>query len=524
MDLLGKIRRWHYRDNISIREIAAKTSLSRNTVRKYLRDKTITPDYPVRRPAPTKLDAYVGQLNAWLAEDERLPRKQRRSRVQLMAALKALGYAGSYGRVAAYIRERERAGGAPSSSVFIPLAFAPGEAFQFDFSTETVEIGGQVQTIKVAHIRLCYSRRFLVVAYPRETQEMVFDAHWRAFQYFGGVPRRGIYDNMSTAVDKVLAGRERDYNRRFEHMTAHYLFEPQACNVASGWEKGQVERQVALVRQWLFVPRARFATLALLNAWLAERCMAIALESRHPDQHGRTIEEVFQGDERLVLNPVPVMFDGFHERICRVSPSSLIVFERNRYSVHCAWVNQAVAVRAYADHIKVVAEGNVIAEHPRQFQGNVTLYNPWHYLPALERKPGALRNGAPFVDWELPPSIAKVQSRLTRLPGGERQFVTILSAIPIDGLEAVAVACELALEANVITSDYVLNVLSRFKPQQQVTSLKLPESLQLKDEPQANTARYDSLLKGCSVKSTVMAMAAAMLAAQTMLEVSHGAA
>jgi transposase len=524
MDLLGKIRRWHYRDSISIREIAAKTSLSRNTVRKYLRDRQSTPDYPERRTVGTKLDAFLDQLNAWLAEDERLPRKQRRSTVKLHAALQALGYAGSYGRVAAYVRDRGRQGGAPSSAVFIPLRFAPGEAFQFDFSTETVELGGQLHSIKVAHIRLCYSRKFLVVAYPRETQEMVFDAHWRAFQHFGGVPRRGIYDNMSTAVDRVLPGKERDYNRRFEHMTAHYLFEPQACNVASGWEKGQVERQVALVRQWLFVPRARFGSLALLNAWLAERCQAIAQQHPHPDQPGRTIEDVFQSDEQPLLGPLPTMFDGFQERICRVSPSSLVLFERNRYSVQCAWVNQPVAVRAYADHIKVVADGEVVAEHPRQFQRNVTLYNPWHYLPALERKPGALRNGAPFIDWDLPAPIARLQSRITKLPGGDRQFVTILAAIPVEGLDAVTVACELALEANVVTSDYVLNALSRFKPQPRVTPVALPQDLQLKTEPEANTLRYDSLLKGPTVKSTVIVMAAAMLAAQAMLEVSHGTA
>jgi len=524
MDLLGKIRRWHYRDGMGIREIAAKTSLSRNTVRKYLRDRQVVPNYPERHAGVTKLTPFLEQLNLWLGEDERLPKKHRRNSTKLHGALKALGYDGSYGRVAAYIRERSRLDGTPSSAVFIPLRFAPGEAFQFDFSTETVELGGEVHTIKVAHIRLCYSRKFLVVAYPRETQEMVFDAHWRAFQHFGGVPRRGIYDNMSTAVDRVLPGKERDYNRRFEHMTAHYLFEPQACNVASGWEKGQVERQVALVRQWLFVPRAKFATLALLNVWLSQRCQAIAQEHRHPDQPGRTIEEVFQSDERMLLGALPAMFDGFHERICRVSPSSLVLFERNRYSVQCAWVNQPVAVHAYADHIKVLAEGNVVAEHPRQFQRNVTVYNPWHYLPALERKPGALRNGAPFVDWDLPASITRLQNRITKLPGGERQFVTILAAIPVEGLEAVVTACEMALQANVITSDYVLNVLSRAKPQPRVIPVALPQDLQLKTEPQANTMRYDQLLKNPTAKSIAVVMAAAALAAQAMLEVSHGTA
>lgn len=292
MDLLGKIRRWHYRDGVGIREIADKTSLSRNTVRRYLRDREMVPDYPRRVAVVTKLAAFEGQLRRWLEEDARLPRKQRRRIRGLHEALVKLGYSGSYGRVAAFVRRAKREGGQPPNAVFIPLVFTPGEAFQFDFSTESVQLGGLAQTIKVAHIRLCHSRKFLVIAYPRETQEMVFDAHWQAFQHFGGVPRRGIYDNMSTAVDKVLKGKERDYNRRFEQMAAHYLFEPQACNVASGWEKGQVERQVELVRGWLFVPRLKFRDFIELNAWLARRCAELAHERPHPDQQQRTVSEV----------------------------------------------------------------------------------------------------------------------------------------------------------------------------------------------------------------------------------------
>lgn len=513
MDILGKIRRWHYRDGVGIREIADKTSLSRNTVRRYLRDRDVLPEYPKRAAVATKLAPFEAQLRKWLEEDARLPRKQRRRVLALHAALVAQGYSGSYGRVAAYVRRIKRDGGQPSNAVFIPLRFAPGEAFQFDFSTETVELGGVVQVLKVAHIRLCHSRKFLVVAYPRETQEMVFDAHWQAFRYFGGVPRRGIYDNMSTAVDKVLDGKARDYNPRFEQMAAHYLFEPQACNVASGWEKGQVERQVALVRGWLFVPRLKFRDLLALNVWLARRCTELALERPHPEQQQRSVAEVFS-DEAPLLGTLPAMFDGFSERSCSPSPQALVRFDRNRYSVQCAYVNQPVSLRAYADVIKVVAEGQVIAEHVRSFGRNETVYNPWHYLSALEMKPGALRNGAPFVDWDLPPALKKVQARITKLSNGDRQFVTILAAIAHEGIEAVTVACELALEANVMSSDFVLNALSRMKPQIAVDPIATPDELKLTTEPQADTARYDQLLrhpvlKAWAVLVTFPALAAA---------------
>src|SRR5205085_10441893 len=143
-------------------------------------------------------------------------------------------------------------------------------------------------TIKVAHIRLCHSRMFLVRAYPRESQEMVFDAHDHAFRLFGGMCRRGIYDNMATAVDTVFVGKERRFNRRFLRMGSHYLVEPTACTPAAGWEKGQVENQVGNAREHLFTPRLHFAAYAELNACLQSRCLAQACASAHPEQTDKT--------------------------------------------------------------------------------------------------------------------------------------------------------------------------------------------------------------------------------------------
>ena len=129
--------------------------------------------------------------------------------------------------------------------MFIPQSFAPGEAYQFDWSYEIVDLGGRPTPVKVAHLRLCYSRVFLAVAYLREAQEMVFDAHWRAFSLWGGSCQRGIYDNLKTAVELIFVGKARQYNRKFLQMASHYLIEPVACTPGAGWEKGQIENQVA---------------------------------------------------------------------------------------------------------------------------------------------------------------------------------------------------------------------------------------------------------------------------------------
>ena len=166
----------------------------------------------------------------------------------------------------------------------MPLSFAPGEAYQFDWSHEIVLIDGVTVTVKVAHVRLCHSRMLFVRAYPRETQEMVFDAHDRAFAFFKGACTRGIYDNMKTAVETVFVGKDRHYNRRFLQMCSHYLVEPVACTPASGWEKGQVENQVGLVRERFFTPRLRFKSYEELNAWLLDQCVAYAKAHRHPEQ------------------------------------------------------------------------------------------------------------------------------------------------------------------------------------------------------------------------------------------------
>lgn len=403
-----------------------------------------------------------------------------------------LRYAGAYDSVQRFVKRWKGARPNVACDAFVPLAFPPGETCQFDWSHEQVELGGIVQTIKLAHFRLAYIRQSFLAAYPRESQEMVFDAHNRAFAFFGGVPERMVYDNPKTIVQAIFSGKERQFNRRFLALANHYLFEPVACTPASGWEKGQVENQVGNVREWLFTPRPAFADFAALNAWLEQRCRELA-GRLHPTQKELTIAQVF-AEEQPRLRAIAAPFDGYFEQPCRVSSTCLVAYDRNRYSVPAELAGQRVSLRAWADRIGVVAEDRLVAEHARCFGRERLILDPWHYLPVLEKKPGALRHGTPFQDWKLPAPIVAVKEQLIKTPQGDRAFVEVLQALREHGLEHVSTACELALAHRTVTAPVILNHVHRLaSPARPVAAVAT--TLVLKTAPAANCQRYDVLLE-----------------------------
>jgi transposase len=448
-----------------------------------------------KRAGQSKLDGYEEALLSWLSLEQQKHRKQRKTLKQLYSALVNQGYEGSYDRVTAYARDwRSRhARSICAGRVFIPLRFKPGEAFQFDWSEEHAVIAWERVKLHFAHTRLCYSRVFMVQAYWSQSHEMLFDAHNHAFLKFEGVPSRGIYDNMKTAVDRVQKGKERQVNARFQTMASHYLFEPTFCTPASGWEKGQVEKSIQDVRRCVVQHAPACSSLSELNAWLEARCIALWHELKHPEQE-HAIAEVWQ-EEKAYLMPVSRPFDGFVEHIKRVSPTSLIHLERNRYSVPTRFANQWVWVRVYAHRLVVVAQEKVIAERARVIdrsnRDGQTIYDWRDYLNVIQRKPGALRNGAPFA--ELPEAFKRMQTLLLKRPGGDREMAEILALVLHHDEQDVHVAVELALESGTPSKQHVLNILSRLVEETLPESVNAPQALTLKLEPLANVGRYDSL-------------------------------
>jgi transposase len=492
VETIAKIRRAFFVQKRPIKAICREFRVSRKVVRKVIRSEATEFRYERGRQPLPRIDPWREQLDGLLLANEGKPARERLTLIRIFEELRSLGYEGSYDAVRRYAKGWRVARGAATAEAYVPLSFAPGEAYQFDWSHEVVLINGTTVTVKVAHVRLCHSRMLFVRAYPRETQEMVFDAHNRAFAFFRGTCTRGIYDNMKTAVEAVFVGKHRQFNRRFLRMCGHYLVEPVACTPASGWEKGQVENQVGLVRERFFTPRLRVASYEELNAWLLDRCVAYAKAHRHPELADCTIWQAFEA-ERSQLVQIGDQFDGFHATQASVSKTCVVRFDNNKYSVPSRAVGRPVEIQAYADRVVIRQDGAIVGEHQRRFGRGETSYDPWHYVPVLARKPGALRNGAPFKAWLLPASLERVQRMLKGSDDGERQMVKILSAVLTDGLAAVEAACAEALAGGVHSADVVLNILARRRDPGPVATILTPDALRLRHPPIADCARYDGL-------------------------------
>ena len=397
MESVIKIRRAVLRDKESIRSVSRRTGVSRNTIRKYLQDPSPPSYQRSASPVLHKLRSFETRLRGLYEHDQSLPLRERRTATKLYEELVCEGYEGSYSPVCRFIKKLKSE---PSlSSAFIPLLFKSGDALQFDWSEEHVVLGGVDHKIKLAHFRLSHSRKTFVRAYPNECQEMVLDAFVQAFEFYDGVPKRVIIDNPKTMVTYVSRSKDRIFHPRFMALMNHYLTEPVACTPASGWEKGQVENQVQHIRKWLFTPKLKFDNMQSLNEWLYLRC--IELGGRyHPIQKDQTIDVIFK-TEHAELRPKGLAFDGYVEKSVRVRSTCLAQYDNNRYSVPAQYAGQHISLRGYADRIIMVKGQKIIAEHKRYFTKNKDYFEPWHYIPLLKQKPGALRNGAPFVNWQL---------------------------------------------------------------------------------------------------------------------------
>jgi len=213
-----------------------------------------------------------------------------------------------------------------------------------------------------------------------------------------------------------------------------------------------------------------------------------ARQAPHPEYPGMSIQEAWE-HERVQLMPVPTPFDGYLEMPARVSSTSLVSVARNRYSVPCALAGHRVSVRLYPERVVMVADQQIVAEHVRVWDRDQVVYDWQHYLPLIERKPGALRNGAPFAD--LPEPLQRLSRALLRRDGGDRVMAQVLSAVPAFGLEAVLVAVELVLESGRPSAEHVLNVLTRLREGPPPPSVDT--ALTVTTAPIADPQRYDAL-------------------------------
>jgi transposase len=407
---------------------------------------------PVRRP---KLGPWQGAIDAILEVDKQRPRKQRHTAKRIFERLRAEhDYTGGYTIVKDYVRSSKIGG----QEMFVPLTHAPGEA-QADFGEAQVVIAGVEQKAHYMVFDLPHSDDCFVQAFPAETTEAFLEAHVRAFEYFGGVPTRILYDNTTLVVARILRDGERKKTRTFSELQSHYLFAEKFGRPAKGNDKGKVENLVGYTRRNFMVPIPRAASWEALNEQLIRDAMA--RRAQRLRGHTETIGERFERD-RAALLPLPAArFEACDKTTARVNSISLVRYRTNDYSVPTEFGHRQVLVKAYVHRIVIVAGSEVIAEHKRSYEREAAIYDPLHYLALLEHKSRALDQAAPLAGWQLPECFAQLrrllEARLRKHAG--REYIQVLRLIEHFAFDEVTAAVEQALALNAIGFDAVRHLV-----------------------------------------------------------------
>ncbi|RME45543.1 MAG: IS21 family transposase [Chloroflexi bacterium] len=499
VDQKEQIRRAHYIEGKSIRQIQRETGYHRQTIRKALRDGAV-PEYALKAPRPSPvMDPVKPIIDQWLAEDEARPPKQRHTAKRIYQRLTTeYGFQGAESTVRRYVGQRRKA---LRSQVFIPLGYVPGQTAQVDFGTAQAIIAGEELTVQLFCLRLGYSKQPFVTALPTQAQEAFFEGHVRAFDFLGGVPREIVYDNLKAAVKRILEGRNREEQATFKAFRSHYLFDSRFCTPRQAHEKGLVEGLVGYARRNWFVPLPECDTWDELNAYLVDQCRAEG--ARRLRGMETTIGEAL-AVERAHLLPLPDHpFACCRQQPVQANGFGLVTFQTNRYSVPADHAHEALWLRAFVQRIEITNGRQTLAVHPRCYGREQDILDPLHYLPLLEQRPGAWEQARPIQEWRQhwPPIYHQYLTAIRQhLPAQQatREFVRILR-LHEDYPEAViAQALETALLGHCYSLDSVKQLVLRLtEPARSVEPLNGSAITALTSTPVEwpDVAQFDRLLQ-----------------------------
>lgn len=555
------IRRAYYLEHKSVRQIAREQRHSRKTV-----DKAIAfgqaqdqeqgqfqpfepyPRYRRTRPRPAPVfGSFQARVDELLQQNECLPRKQRYTAHKIYELLVAEGYQGSESRVRLHVSRYRKAHHAPPR--FLPLEFDPGKDAQVDWGEAVAVVGGQRQMVQLFVMRLNYSRRSFVMAFPSQKQEAFFAGHVAAFLHFGGVPQRISYDNLASAVSPgtpvgpftsvnsvrpMIEGRVRREQRAFVAFRSHYLFESHFCTPGQGHEKGGVEHSVGFSRRNFMVPIPNVASFEELNTLLVSECLRD--DQRRVARQPTTIKEAWE-QELPYLHPLPrYQYECCVTTTAHLTPYSQVIFETNRYSVPVERARREVIIKAYPFHLDILCQPGqagqsgpfrqagqgtqgqanlpaLLARHPRCYEREQDIFEPLHYLPLLAQRPGAFDYAKPLRRWRAkwPPTYEKMLGLLReKWPEGRgvREFVRILQLHQDYPTQLVERAVEQALSYGCVHCDGVIHCLGQLTmPQAGQKALPSLDLVNLADHPHlqaignvgsqpVDLRRYEQLLQG----------------------------
>ena len=493
------IRHLHLREGWSERRIAKELHLGRRTVHKYLcRDEsTEQPVYTRHKPAaaPT-MGAFQEIVDHWLLGDREAPRKQRHTAVRIRARLAdEYDAALSESTVRHFVARRRAALGlAAHKEAYLHLAFDPGELAQVDWGNALVVVNGQPVEAWMFCMRLAYSTASFVGLYPNGRLEAFMDGHVRAFEFFGGVPHTIMYDNLRSAVTRILKGRRRELNPRFEGLAAHYVFKPTFANPAAGWEKGLVENLVGSVRRSFLVPVPKAAALEDLNRELRVRL----LDTRSrvaPERDARTIGELWDTERRHLLALPPARFRASTTYGVRVSKLLTVRHQNVQYSVPVQYLHHKLRLEAFFDHVEIYDRERLVARHAVRKPGQPPALELDHYLDVLLRKPGGVRHAR--VVKELGEEVTAYRDAfLAHNPDAYATFVEILLLSRRYTREAVLAGIAKARAERIYDADRVEALIAGALDSAPL-SLVVPPAGPRVNQP--SPARYDALVAAAGV-------------------------
>jgi transposase len=423
VDQKETIRRLYFIKRHSIRQIAEELNHSRKTVRKAIADASV-PQYRLAAPKPSPvMGPHMNKVMEWLEADKSQPVKQRHTAHRIYKRLVGeCGFTGAERTVREHVSKLKPR----FTEMAIPLEFDPGVDAQCDWGEAQVRMKGEIINAHVLCMKLSYSGRPFVMAFPTQRQEAFFEGQRQAFEWYEGVPARVSYDNLTTAVRKVLRGRNRVEQNAFIAFRSHYLFESHFATPAHPQEQGRVESLVGYMRRNYFVPIPEVTSFDELNRMLLTRLQED--DGRPATGKDTTIGAAWEAEKPRLL-PLP----RFPYRCCVSRPVqanrlSLVVFDNHGYSVPVEYGFNKLTLYAYAWRIEIACGDRVIAAHRRRYGKEPDAMEVEHYLPLLARRPGAFPYAKPVRQWEMPQVYREFYETLSRNHNGDgvREFIQVL--------------------------------------------------------------------------------------------------
>ena len=497
MDKWIELRRKIRNQEVPLRQLERDTGIHRKTLRK-IRDNSQPPGYQRIKPVcKSKIGPYIDRIKAIIETDKEVHKKQRHTAKRIRERLQAEGFTGGYTIVKDAVREIKKT----SKEVFMPLSQRPGEA-QVDFGQAVVKFNGTLKKVMFFVMSMVHSDAMFVMAFPRECTEAFMEAHVRAFDFFGFVPRRISYDNTRIAITKILTGHKRKHTTEFKRLISHYLFESHFCNVRRPNEKGIVEGSVKYSRLNFMVPVPQVKDYDELNRLLRDCCRS-DLDRILRGKRTFSKKQLLAEDHVAAIALPDDKFDYRKTTSTFAGSESLVRYDTNDYSVPVSSAHHQTTIKASVRFIEVYRHDKLIAKHRRCWDREQQIFDPMHYLELLERKPGSLDHARPLEDWQLPVCFNTYRRCLeTHRDNGTKEFIQILLLLRKYSIAQLAKAITKALNYRIYCYDAILQFLLTAEDYTFTTfSLAGREHLRSVAVNKTIVTAYSSLMQGgCHVK------------------------